>query len=196
MQESGSGDRGMGHASLGEILLHPGSSVVQRTPSLYRPLWSREDQVSIPVQALIRAFSQILQPQTHIVSLDHETEDQAEGGPGRHGECDSLVATQPRDWQGGRFAATQPQLSWLGWTYWKPSPSCPHAEHPLPLFLTTHPLHFSSLAAIPRVPSGFLGLALRKAGHMRSFSASPQLWLLKVVLTLSTSMFCFVFDKY
>lgn len=104
---------------------------------------------------LIRASSQILQLQTHIVSLDHETEDQAEGGPGRHGECDSLVATQPRDWQGwGRFAATQPQLSWLDWTQQKPNPSHLTLSTPPP---HPHRLNFSSLAAIPRVPSRLPG---------------------------------------
>jgi hypothetical protein len=92
------------------------------------------------------------------------------------------VATQPRDWQGwgGQSASNQPQLSWLSWTYQEVPPLltvCTPSHRSSP----STPLHFSSLAAIPHVPSGSLGLVLRKAGHEagHSFSAVAFGWMLR-----------------
>lgn len=92
------------------------------------------------------------------------------------------MATQPRDWQGwgGQSASNQPQLSWLSWTYQEVPPLltvCTPSHRSSP----STPLHFSSLAAIPHVPSGSLGLVLRKAGHEagHSFSAVAFGWMLR-----------------
>lgn len=93
------------------VLLPPGSSIVQRTQSLYRLLWSREEQVPIPV-CPDQGFLPDPATSDSLFLLIMRLRTRQKGGPGRHGECDSLVATQPSDWQGwGRSAATQPQLS-------------------------------------------------------------------------------------